>query len=205
MKTATNWILKDYLPHSTVPYCFRLFTKYPFQVKVVAPRLTKLGDYRFNTKTASHLITINEDLNPYEFLMVYLHEVAHCLTALEHGLKVKPHGLEWKQNLQTLVSPVLKHQWIPEEITQALQQYLRNPRATTCNHPQLTQVLRKYDPIDPLDDKVSLRQLPDGSTFCFRQKNYTRIGKKRTRIYCREHQTQRVYTFSQLAQVQSLS
>ena len=198
MNAAQDWILKDYFPEATLEYCFQLFNSYPYEIKVVAPRATKLGDYRFNPQKKSHLITINRNLNTFQFLMVYLHEVAHCLTALDHGFKVKPHGEEWKTNLRKLIDPVLLHQWLPLEIAQALQHYLINPKASTCNHPQLTQVLRKYDPPNQL---VSLQELPDGSTFSFRKRHYKRIGKRRTRICCMETSTQRMYLFSRMTQV----
>ena len=84
--TPDHWLLKNLLPSIVNNYCFQLYKKYQFRLKITAPRKTKLGDYRFRASNKTHLITINCNLNPYAFLIVYLHEVAHCITTIKHGV-----------------------------------------------------------------------------------------------------------------------
>ena len=68
--------------------------QHPVRVHVVRPRRSKLGDYRSGTAGKPHRITVNNDLNPYAFLVTLVHEFAHH-TAFERTRGWKdPHGPE---------------------------------------------------------------------------------------------------------------
>jgi hypothetical protein len=193
-----TWPLKSYLPASANGYCFKLWEKYPFEVRLSAPRKTKLGDYRFRPDTGKHLITLNSNLNQYSFLVVYLHEVAHCVAGIKFGHKIKPHGRHWQQEIKAVLAPMMSREVFPGDVLEALMSYLKAPKAASCSHPQLTRVLRKYDA--PCSG-VPLEQLQDGSVFLFNSKQYQKLRLRRTRVACLEVKNNRKWLISKLALV----
>jgi hypothetical protein len=108
-------IFQQYLPESTADYCFNLWKQYQFNFKVTRPRHSKLGDYCFR-RDRGHQITVNANLNPYSFLVTYIHEVAHLQTFKQYGNKPEPHGKEWKRYFRKTFQPLL----IPEILPTAL-------------------------------------------------------------------------------------
>ena len=199
--TPENWLLKQHLPLSANSYCFRLWSHNQFLIKLSRPRKSKLGDYRYRPEDGTHLITINCNLNPYSFLVVYLHEVAHYLANLKYGPRIKPHGTYWQQEMKALMDPLMNVDVFPEDILMALRSYLKAPKAATCSHPPLTRVLRKYD------SKTSdspLEQIPDGGEFLFRSRLYQKIQLRRTRVTCQEKGTKRRWLISKLALVKPI-
>ncbi len=193
-----NWIFRSYLPDSANLYCFDLWHKHQFQIKLSAPRKTKLGDYRYRPQPGTHLITVNRNLNQFAFLVVYLHEVAHFLTHIRHGIKVKPHGPEWQQEIRRVMTPLLNGAKLPQDILEAFTLYLKAPKAASCSHPVLTRVLRKYDPVSP---GIPLEQIPEGDEFLFRSRKYKKIKVRRTRTACLETANNRRWLISNLALV----
>lgn len=196
--TSDSWPLKPYLPDKANLFCFRLWEKYRFHIRVSPPRKTKLGDYRFRPNQQKHLISINGDLNPYAFLVVYLHEVAHCLTSIKHGARVKPHGAHWQREMKLLITPLMSSDVFPGDVLDALWSYLKAPKAASCSHPELTRALRKYD---PPNSKVALEQLEEGSQFQLRSRKYRKGTLKRTRVVCYETGNHRTWLIPKMALV----
>lgn len=95
-------VLRKYLPAGSELYAADLMEKHKIQLRIKNPRLTKLGDYRPPTEDNSHRISINRDLNPFAFLITFMHEVAHLLNFEKSGPRVPPHGLEWKREFQVV-------------------------------------------------------------------------------------------------------
>jgi len=201
LMTPDHWLLNTHLPSIANDYCFQLYKKYQFQLKITAPRKTKLGDYRFRPSKKTHIITINCNLNPYAFLIVYLHEVAHCITTIKHGFVTKPHGGYWQDEMISLLDPLMQKGIFPKDIEEALHSYLKAPKATSCAHPSLTRALRLYD---PASDLVALEQLSDGQEFLFQTKQFRKKKVRRTRVTCLELSRNRTYLISCLALVQPL-
>ena len=199
MTASKNWLPEQYLPVNTIGYCHELWQNYQFTIKITPPRKTKLGDYRYRPNRNTHEITINNNLNKYAFLLVYLHEVAHCATCIEFGPKVKPHGSQWQRQMQKLISPLLDQELLPPDVRLALVDYLKAPGATSCTSPALTRALRRYDPESTL---TPLEQLPIGSEFTFQSKNYQKIKVRRTRVVCKDMVTNRTWLIPKLALVE---
>ena len=80
-----------------------LIESHQLQIKVVEPRKSKYGDFKYR-KNGTMEITVNNDLNKHQFLLTLIHEIAHQLTHLKYG-KVKPHGKEWKTTFKKLMNP----------------------------------------------------------------------------------------------------
>src|SRR6185312_16623812 len=102
-----------------------LWAEYPFLFKITEKRESKYGDYFFSPPS-THIITLNNDLNKYAFLITYLHEVAHMLTGLEYGHRVKPHGEEWKSVFIKVLWPMMREEVFPQDVLTALSKYLKN-------------------------------------------------------------------------------
>lgn len=191
-------IFKQFVPEAAAPYCVRLYDHFGFEFKIKKARLTKLGDFRFDPRSKKYTITVNNDLNPYGFLITYLHEVAHLITFEKHKNRVDPHGEEWKHNFRQICQPILHESYLPLPVLTTLSRYLSNPKAASCSDPSLYLLLKKYD--QP-NGTLLLQSLQPGTTFYFNQKAYRYLEKKRTRILCEAVITGRKYLISQLAEI----
>ena len=80
MKKDYLAIFKRFVPLEAANYCLALYQQYGFEFKIKKSRRTKFGDYQFEPAQQKLIITINNDLNHYAFLITYLHEVAHLIT-----------------------------------------------------------------------------------------------------------------------------
>ena len=189
------------MPDRAVDYCLGFYEKLHFQFQITRSRATKLGDYRYDLRTGRHKITVNNDLNPYAFLITYLHEVAHLNTFKKYGRKVMPHGAEWKKNFKNILLPVMKPIIFPLEVLHALENHLSNPRASSCTDPVLYGVLRKYDQNKPT---LTLEDIEIGALFRFKNKIYRKIKNKRTRVICEEADSKRKYLIQKLAGVEKI-
>lgn len=194
-------VFHRFVPPSAVLYCDKLYQHLGFEFKIKKARQTKMGDYRFNPDGGKHTITINNDLNPYAFLVTYLHEVAHLMAFKQYGRTIAPHGKEWKNCFKEVSSPVLVEEVFPKNVLSALNRYFKNPKASSCSDPILYQILKKFD--SP-NDLVLLKEIPIGQLFEFNNKRYLKLEKKRTRSVCEEVITHRKFLISEIAEVSPL-
>ena len=147
-----------------------------------------MGDFRVLPPNRTQ-ITVNENLNPYAFLITYVHEVAHADVNCQYKRRVQPHGKAWQTAFQRLMQPLLMEAVFPEAILQPLQRYMTKPAATTYASPALMLALRQLDANETdavMDNKTLLRNVPEGKAFQFAKKTYIRGTLRRTRVVCRE-------------------
>ena len=120
--------LASYVPASTAAYCAQLWELHQFELRIVRPRRTRLGDFTKKPHERPR-ITLNANLNPYSFLITYLHEVAHHVVySVRYKKKVAPHGPEWKRAFRELLLPVLSEECFPNDYSDAFE--------TLCPKPQ---------------------------------------------------------------------
>ena len=192
-------VFERFVPAAAVEYCDKLYSQLGFEFKIKKSRQTKLGDFRFDPRSQKATITINNDLNPYAFLITYLHEVAHHLTFKEFKGRVKPHGGEWKNCFKNITSPVLNEQTFPPNVLLSLKNYFKNPKASSCSDPILFKVLKQYD---TKERGTTIDELEPNATFRFRSKIYQKQTKKRTRWTCQELNSGRIYLIPGVAEVE---
>lgn len=193
--------LQRKVPENAVIYCYSLWEEQPFKFIITRKRDSKFGDYRYSISTRQHTITLNEDLNIYAFLVTYLHEVAHLKTTVQHGLRVKPHGEEWKRVFQELVVPLFSENIFPDSILKPLLKYISNPKASSCSDIDLMKALRDFD----LDRKeVYLSELKLGDSFKLNKKEFIKLEIKRSRSLCKEISTGRQYWVPEAALVKQI-
>ena len=191
--------IKKYLPETSIDLVVDLLDKYPHHLKIVNKRETKHGDFR-KTKDGKYQITVNNNLNQYQFLLTLIHEIAHLATHLKYK-RVKPHGIEWKRSFQHLLLPFFNPEIFPKELMPVLANYMKNPKASTDADVHLSLALKKYD---PKNDMSYVFELPLQSKFSHNNRIFIRGNKRRTRIECKELGTNNKYLFHQNAEVKLL-
>ncbi|MEM9895450.1 MAG: SprT-like domain-containing protein [Bacteroidota bacterium] len=194
-------VFQKFVPAAAVNYCNQLYSKNKFVFKITRARRSKLGDYKFDYQSRQHTITINNDLNPYAFLITYLHEVAHLITFKAYGKSAAPHGSEWKEAFVKLSRPVLNTEVFPAKVLSVLKNYFRNPKAASCSDPDLYLTLKKFD---SQPDVLLLKDIALGDSFLFNEKAYRKLELKRTRAMCISLANKRRYLIPELAEVKKM-
>ena len=188
----------DHFPPKVAEYCFQLWHDYSFDFIVSKSRDSKLGDYRYSP-TKGHQVTVNHNLNPYAFLVTYIHEVAHLTTYLAHKNKVQPHGQEWKNEFYTLFEPILDEDLLPAELVKVLNAYLKNPAASSNGYQPLVDVLKSFDAEPPAG--TPLVELAEGAHFALKNLRFIKGKLRRTRYICKELNSGRNYLVAKHAYV----
>jgi SprT protein len=200
-RIAMQNILEQHVPAPSVAYCYSLWERYQFDFVAIRPRRTRLGDF-----TAKPLhrerITVNVNLNPYNFLITYLHEVAHLEVYRQYKRRQPPHGKAWKTHFRALLLPVMNESNFPVSILRPLLDYAQNPTASTGTHLPLMQAIKSIDA--PQTDLVMVSELPEGQVFRLNQKVFVRGTQRRTRIVCVEKVSQKKYLVAAHAWVEKM-
>ena len=180
-------------------YCFQLWQDHPFDFIVSKARGTKLGDFRYSP-TKGYQVTVNHNLNPYAFLVTYIHEVAHRVTYDIHKSNVNPHGIEWKRNFYELFEPILDEELLPASLVHVLRKYLQNPAATSTGYAPLVTVLASFDTQPAIGTR--LIDLEEGSVFQLKNLILIKGKLRRTRYICQDSQSRKNYLVAKNAYVQ---
>lgn len=193
--------LAAYLPDGSFEDTVQYINRYKVYLTVTRKRQSILGDYRHAAIGKNHRITVNGNLNKYEFLITLLHEIAHLLTFEQYGNRVESHGKEWKQHYSNLLHLYLQKDIFPTDIRDALYKTVGNPAATANGETALLKVLRNYNTTKK-DGYTIVELLPIGSLF---ETDKGRLFKKglqrRKRFECLEINTGKLYSFSGIAEV----
>ena len=198
-------IFDTHIPAAAVSYCLDLWQKTPFSFKVQTPRTSKLGDFRYRKDRKIQTITINSDLNCYQFLLTFIHEVAHLHTFEELGTNHLPHGNEWKRKFQQLLEPILIDAVFPKDILIPLRQHMKNPSASPSRDLFLMKEMSKYDiPTDQSSEQIFLSDLLPGKEFLLSGRTFKKGITRRTRILCEEVDSGKKFLVSRLAKVKPL-
>ena len=193
--------LNAYLPDGAFAPVFALINLYKVHLTVTKARKSVLGDYRHAFQGANHKISVNGNLNKYEFLITLLHELAHLLCYEQYRNRVDAHGKEWKNIYGHLLSQFIQQGLFPDDIKKALSKTLLNPAATANGETKLLLVLRKYNEIKKAGVAL-VANIAEGVLFeSLNGKIFRRGKKRRIRIECVEVATGQVYSFSALTEV----
>ena len=188
--------LRVFLPAPSFQKINHWMNELDIHVKITNPRKTKLGD--FKVVKDSLYISINNDLNPYSFLITLTHELAHAFVYVKHKRGVAPHGSQWQETFKSMMLNFLNPTIFPDDVLKALSVYLKQPKASTLTDMNLAAVLKKYDFVKALTisdiDEESIFSIPNGKIF--------KKGKQlRKRYKCIECSTNKVYLFHPFAEV----
>lgn len=192
-------ILQHHVPQPSVDYAHQLWLQTPFHLKLTRSRQTKVGDFSCKSNSAHVQITLNHDLNPYLFLLTYVHEVAHLRVFLAHGRRAEAHGAEWKDSFKVLLQPLLQESIFPYQILHELRRHMVNPKASSFADIGLTVALRAHDKNS--QSIALLSSLPTGSIFKLQGRYFKKGQLRRTRVVCMEMKSKRNYLVPMEAQV----
>lgn len=202
MKPEELQLLKRYFPEAAVPMVADAFESSRFQLRFKRPRSSKLGDFR-TPRGANDIsrITLNMDLNPYQMLVTFVHELAHYTVHVNYPRKrLDPHGEEWKQTFTQLLLPYLKLEIFPAEVIEALKQHLQHIKASSTADQELAKVLKRYDFKSAAT--LTVEDLPEGAIFQLKNGMRFKKGpKQRTRYKCENLDNRKVYSVSGLAEI----
>lgn len=179
-KEKLKTILCPFFHDSIVAYVDRLISLHKVEFNLSKPRKTKLGDYRAIPNKNLFIVTVNNNLNPVQFLITVLHELAHHVTWVKHKRNVKPHGMEWKQEYQRLFMPVLTNEHIDEQLKRVLARHLKNPKASSYSDVHLNEFLNS----NFNESKNRVIDAPMGKPFILGEKTFVKEKKLRTRFLC---------------------
>lgn len=193
--------LAAFLPDKSFDQVAELLHQYKVHLTITRKRKSVLGDYRHAAANANHRISVNGNLNKFEFLITLLHELAHLLTFEKFGHRVEPHGKEWKQEYSRLLIQFVSQSIFPPDITRVLQASIRNPAATANGETELLLTLRAYN-VNIRAGFVLVDELEEGAFFETENgKIFQKLNKRRKRIACLEVKSGLTYSFSAIAEV----
>ncbi len=188
-----------FVPENAVQMAYELWLENPFRFVISNARQTKLGDFRAKHGEALAVITVNNNLNPYAFLLTFVHEVAHHRVHQQFKGRTTPHGLAWKQAFRQLMEPFLQQTIFPPELNMLLHRHMRNPKASSQSDIKLAAALAAYD--EQPKTGIPLIQLKIGATFELEKKAFQSLESRRTRVRCKELTTGKYYLVHKLALV----
>ena len=205
MKAEEQELLKRYFPEASVAMVGEVYSQRRFKLHFKRPRNSKLGDFRPpRTQNGICTITLNYDLNPYQMLITYVHEVAHYDVYQQYGSRqVQPHGTEWQKQFAALLQPFMTDSIFPNDILEALKKHLQHIKASSTADQNLQRVLRQYD--KNVTTVTTVESLPDGARFTLKNGLVFQKGEKqRTRYKCYCETNGRWYFVSALAEVKMI-
>ncbi|MGJ3234224.1 transcription elongation protein SprT [Marivirga sp.] len=191
--------ISRFVPENSVDMAFNLWKEKPFRFVIAKARNSKLGDFRKKPNEDWAIITVNENLNPYSFLITYVHEVAHHWVYEKHKGRVSPHGKEWKNAFKDLMLPFQIPEIFPEPILKALNVYMLNPKAASLSDIRLAKALKTFDPVNP--DEISLLELKLGQKFLLENRLFEKHETRRTRVRCKEVRSGKYYLVHKMAMI----
>ncbi|MFM7628367.1 MAG: SprT-like domain-containing protein [Algoriphagus sp.] len=194
-------LFQSHLPEKAISYCLRLWEESPFLVKVKPPRTSKLGDFRYRKGHSLQTITLNADLNPYQFLLTLIHEIAHLRAFTTYGTMHAPHGKEWKSLFKQLVAPLLSESIFPIDLLVPLRLHMNNPSASATRDLFLMKEMSKYDTNNIANPFSFLADLGPETHFELAGRRFTKKESRRTLVLCVEMESGKKFLVSRLAKV----
>jgi SprT protein len=192
--------LQKYMPERVVEYCSELIILYKLHLHIEVERKDRLGDYSPHLGNGNR-ISINHNLNRYDFLITFIHELAHHVTYKKYGPHHQSHGSEWKDEFKACMRPVVMMKIFPPDIEIPLIKHMRAPKYTHSGDVELMKALMKHNKgVQPL----ILDDLPMGSLFKMALKGRAvlrKMEKLRTYVLCEDVGTGKKYKVHLLAKV----
>lgn len=181
-------ILANYMPQSAVEGVYAFMNHYRVHLHITRSRRSKLGDYRWPQPRHNYEeISVNGDLNAFEFLWVILHEMAHLMTHQHFGNDAQPHGHEWQREYATLLLEYLP--CFPPEVAAMIKRYASRIPLSHALGKEVENQLKRYTPGYQESATTKLDDLTPGT--CFRIKArpemlFCAVERRKTRWRCRE-------------------
>jgi predicted SprT family Zn-dependent metalloprotease len=192
-------ILQKYIPENACESINDLIVKYGVRFEISRERTTKLGDYT-RLLTKQHKITINYNLNKFEFLIVVLHEFGHLLVNEKYKKRTEPHGKEWKQEFALLLQEYSKKEIFPDNIQKAIDLCIYSkPNLTPSLRENLSKIVRNFS-----TSVLYVEDIPENAIFMLKNnRSFIKLEKVRKRFKCKEVNSNKSYLVHPMAVVKS--
>jgi len=195
-------ILKKYFPIKAILPISELLEKFPVKIYFTFPRKTKKGSFVF-TPQRPLKITLNNDLQPEEMLLVFLHEMAHYIAFRQYGRQIKPHGKEWQLIFLSLINQFIDNGGFSEAAAKAIRTcyFLPKPHYRP-NCPALHEYF-----YPAVDGKFYLHQLVENDRFSIAKspdKKFILVKKRRTQYLCKNLVNGRLYFVHHFVEIKKL-
>jgi SprT protein len=193
-------VLQRYFPVEAIPFVMRFIGNYQFKFVISSPRISKKGDFRFRIDGKRiPSISVNRDLGKYEFLLVFIHELAHFFVYVNSPYFVKSHGEEWKNQYKNLSLQLMEEISLPQDIERAWRQHLSRIKSSSALDEELVTIFKKYKKENL--NECMLKELHNGDCFFFRKELFRLDSFARTRATCTLLRTNRRYIIGGTAEV----
>jgi hypothetical protein len=204
-----------FIPENSIGYILDWFQSNPVHLRISKARSSKFGDYRAPVKNFPARISVNRNLNWFDFLITLVHEMAHHEVWNETSVpipgfgihrrkrRLRPHGKEWKTHYKRLMEPLMKESIFPVDVLHHLVKHFENPRSSSKTNEHLVVALKKYD---IPDDSVFIESLAIDAVFTLPSgRKFRKREKLRKRYRCVCIDNGRIYLFSPMARVMPMS
>lgn len=198
MNPFTDILAKYLIPEAVEPV-YALIVKYKVHLVVSKKRNTKIGDFRPGVNGQPQRISLNYNLNPYSFLLTFLHELAHQIVWEKYKRKARPHGEEWQETFKQILQPFLTPVFFPHDILELLTVCNRKVFASSLADTNLSKTLKMYD---LRGDKIFIEELPENALFSLPDgRIFRKQEKKRKNYLCFCLSNKKKYVFNPIAEV----
>ncbi len=201
-------MLLAHVPANAVEYVKGLIADHRIKLRITRQRQTKLGDFKPARNGCPHKMSINGNLNKYEFLLVFLHELAHLRVFEQHGHACRPHGKAWKHKYGTYIRDGLERGFFHHRLQAPLMAYSYRVKALGVADMSVARVLRDFDRKEKARTKgiadgwLFLEEIPEGALFkTGNGRMFRKAEKLRTRYACRCEDTRRRFLIHGAARV----
>jgi len=195
-----NNISEKFFPTGAFALVLNMLEPHHVLIRIKRHRSTKYGDFNPSAKISKiPVITVNNDLNPYFFLITLLHEFAHFLVWKDGHHYAKPHGRTWKNHFSELMQIMIQENIFPESLLPFISKHIKNPKATSCTD---TRLFRELSNFDENQMGVFIDDLHDGELFRTKDGQiFSREKKRRKMILCTRMPKKKQYLFSPIYKV----
>jgi hypothetical protein len=203
--------LQKFIPENSIDYILGWFKATPIHLRASKARSSKFGDYRAPLNNFPARISVNRNLNRFDFLITLVHEMAHHEVWIETAARnssfrvhhrkhhPRPHGKEWKTHYRRLMEPLMKGSIFPPEVLHHLVTHFEDPASSSRSNKHLVLALKKYD---TPDNTMFLESLPFDAIFSIPAgRKFKKQEKLRKRYRCICINNGRTYLFNPLAKV----
>ncbi len=204
MGKTVNDILAAYFPVNAVEAVKKLLEDNRVKLRISRGRLSRLGDFRPSGGGSYNQISINSNLNIYEFQLIFLHELAHLYVLRDHGPGVRPHGREWKECFGRLIREFIQRGFFHPSISGILKDYSYRVKASGVADIALMKALRVFDKKPGSDNWLFLEEVSDNGVFTLRNgRVFQKQERLRTRFRCLCQDTRKQYLIHHAARVRA--
>jgi hypothetical protein len=199
MDTHQRKLLLEYLPERSFELITEWLGQYHVSLIISRKRNTKMGDYRPPIKRNYHRISVNGDLHPAAFLVTLIHELAHLFIWERYQHRVKPHGVEWKDQFRFMLSEAAGKGVFEREIKEIIQGFIAGSISYRTFNLRFE---KKIHEINTGEKEYLLGDIPVNSKFSiYNGRTFIKNEKLRTRFRCRDVKTGKYYLISPLTKV----